>query len=204
MEFEFRIEGLEDLMKFMQAYKKFKNDLENGTVDKIFCDYVVPIVAEDSKKIFDWGVEQYYADYSPQIYSRKESLKKAYLINSSSNTVSWDVSADLIPNVHRVSSDYIYEYMFEQGWHGGADKGPNHPSPGTLWWRYPPVSFMGMKRYSIWGDPSVQTTPPTEYINSELESYDDSSSSVVGHGIKNVLDDGWEIIKNSYEFFSYF
>ena len=35
------------------------------------------------------------------------------------------------------NDEYIFDNSFLEGWHGGADKGPNHPFPGYPMYREP-------------------------------------------------------------------
>lgn len=62
-----------------------------------------------------------------------------------------DIVSVSSPVRHRVGNDYIYEYIFKQGYHGGAIDGPEHPAPGTPYWR---TGF----NFSEWGRPAPKTT----------------------------------------------
>lgn len=99
---------------------------------------IAPILYKKAKSICMEAVDAYYASYSPHLYNRTESLYDAYDIGIRNGTeLVFLVGADLMSGSHRVSNEYIYNTMFEEGWHGGAKSGDGHPNPGTPYWRTP-------------------------------------------------------------------
>lgn len=56
--------------------------------------------------------------------------------------------------------------MFKQGYHGGADKGPDHPSPGTPYWR----TGNGFVR---WGNPAVKTKSAYDSMIERIKEEED-------------------------------
>ena len=85
-----------------------------------------------------------------QYYERTESLLNVYDVKPLSGEINVNLSSDELGG-HRVGNDYIYEYIFKQGYHGGAIDGPEHPAPGTPYWR---TGF----NFSEWGITAPKTT----------------------------------------------
>ena len=77
-------------------------------------------------------------------------LLNVYDVKPLSGEINVNLSSDELGG-HRVGNDYIYEYIFKQGYHGGAIDGPEHPAPGTPYWR---TGF----NFSEWGRPAPKTT----------------------------------------------
>ena len=96
------------------------------------------------------AVEDWYMAFNPDYYERTESLLNVYDVQPLTGEINVHLSSDELGG-HRASNDYIYEYMFILGYHGGAILGPEHPSPGTPLWR---KGF----NFSKWGDPAPKTT----------------------------------------------
>lgn len=89
------------------------------------------------------AVDSFYNEYTPHLYNRKKSLYDAYDIGiRNGSQLVFTLGHELMNASHRVSSEYIYDTMFKEGWHGGADKGDGHPSPGKHYWRTPPTARM--------------------------------------------------------------
>lgn len=97
-----------------------------------------------------FAVEDWYMAFNPSSYERTESLLNVYDVQPLVGEINVHLSSDELGG-HRVGNNYIYEYMFKQGYHGGAIDGPEHPSPGTPYWR---TGF----NFSEWGRPAPKTT----------------------------------------------
>ena len=117
-----------------------------------FVNYVMQnIVPEYENKIDDFLVKYeklakekwkeaadniFYDQYTPELYSRTHDLYNAMRIRND-DELGIEVSPEFMENNHRVDRYYIYSFMYDQGYHGGAILGPNHPDPGTPYWRSP-------------------------------------------------------------------
>ena len=103
-----------------------------------------------------------------------------------------------MPDSHRVSSEYIFEHVFEEGWHGGAIRGKNHPNPDTPWWRTPHPSQTTGIPWRIWGSVAYSSMSASNMIESEINSYKNSDR------IKNVLDSCADKVLSTYLLFRMF
>lgn len=123
-------------------------------------------VSENIVKI----VEEWYGSYTPKFYNRRESLKKAYLAELSNNDtflkVAWGIDSGKLEGGRTDSAgpEYMDWLIFQQGYHGGAAGGPDHPSEGIPYYRKP---------YS-WSRPAVATFPLNQAIEDWINAYDDA------------------------------
>lgn len=125
-------------------------------------------VKENLEYIGRTAIDEYYESYTPNLYRRMFDLYNSYKIHVTDEV--WEILYDssYMNGGHRVDKDdgeYIYNWMFKLGWHGGAVGGPNHPSPGTPWW----------KLSGQWYKQAVQTDSPYERIKAESEEYLDDT-----------------------------
>lgn len=143
------------------------------------------------KEICLESVREYYASYHPHMYNRRKSLYNAYDIGiRNGDTLLFELGPDLMTEWHRVSSDYIYEVMFKEGWHGGARDSnrddrkdfAKHPNPGTPYWRMPPTPRMMyideidelhyVGRWKFWyPQPAVRSAAPYDMITNKWNKY---------------------------------
>lgn len=145
----------------------------------------------DINDIFEDGIQQYYGAYSPVFYKRTNSLMKAFKVNIHGSEVSWESNASLVAGSHRVGSSYIYMFMFEEGYHGGAI-GAN--ASGGAMWRTPPY---GPRPWATWGRPAVQTESPSDIIDQKLGEYE-NSGAIIGY-----LEDATAVVLSRYRIFNY-
>ena len=115
--------------------------------------------------IIEDAVTAFYDSYSPHVYSRQESMLKAYKITIDKWNWSFETGPQYMKGSHRISNDYIYMNSFEEGYHGGARDGEDHPQPGVPYWKAPPGG------YYFWGSPATQGPPPDSRIQSEANEY---------------------------------
>ena len=112
------------------------------------------------------NIYTWYRDYYPHIYNRKRTLYHAFNVSYSNGHLRVNFGPEDIYDVHRVSPEYIYQNSFVLGYHGGADKGPNHPHPGEPWWRTPPPKYPNWSIY-----PAKQSESPYEKSVGEINDY---------------------------------
>lgn len=116
--------------------------------------------------IFFDAVQEFYDAYEPSVYGRTYGLRDLLDIRTDSNGIAeYETAEDLInpSNMHTDrSGNSLYEKVFMQGWHGGAESGPDHPSPGTPYYRAP----VGI--YWHWSRPAIRTEPPFDIFQKAL------------------------------------
>ena len=148
------------------------------------------------------AVDAFYSDYSPHMYHRKGSLYEAYKVEiNRKGDFSFQLGHEFMTKQHRVDNEYIYDYMFVLGWHGGANGGEGHPDLNIsdpkrrrLYWRQPPYDVTEVdeygettnvliKKWSLWDvNPAARmrsyNEAPYQRIKREWNNY-----------IKNELED---------------
>ena len=125
------------IQKFADSIENAKNKTNEEIPQK---------AAPEIEKAARTAVEDWYMAYQPVSYERTESLLHVYDVKPQTGLVNVHLSSDELGG-HRVSSDYIYNLMFLQGWHGGA-----------LHDGFPPLKRTG-PGFIYWGGPTVKTTP---------------------------------------------
>lgn len=165
----------EGAKKILKNFDKFIDEFDSITAkDKL----------KNAKKICKRAIDSYYQNYRPGEYNtskdrhpyrRHYSLYDAVNLGiRNGNTFIFELGSEFMPKNHRVDKtnpDYIYNRMFIQGWHGGADKGkagqPPHPNPGELYWKIHPEFIYW------WNRPARKMYPlsPYEIIKQRWEKY---------------------------------
>lgn len=172
--------------EFARRIKKLMADIPQP-FSNYLAEAIAPEVKAKVKEIFDKWVNNYYASYSPIYYSRTYGLRDAYVCEVYGNLLVFESDASLLNGSHRVSNEYIYDRMFFEGWHGGADKGEGHPVPGSLYWRSP------FKEYTHWGAMAASSAAPGPKIQSDVKNYFKS-----GEWHKKVEAVGIDLLINRY------
>lgn len=169
-----------------QALIQFKNDIP--FLSRKVASKIIPRFSKEVENIFEEAVAEYYAAYSPKYYSRMFSLLNAYKITCTTTSIVLESDATMIPDVHRVSPEYIFDYMFSKGYHGGANKGKGHPKPGTLLYRSPVPGF-GNPPYSRWSGAANQSESPEKKIDEKFDDFFNSkeAAAIVSDEIMAVL-----------------
>ena len=152
---------------------------------KAFCDELLDVMNEETeeashkayrefaifqkrkiKDMFHKAVEDFYGDYSPEFYDRNESLYDILHIRTGMyGMASYDSYEDLYDS-SKMTTDRkggsLFEKVFEQGWHGGAESGDGHPKPGTPYYRTPESV------YSRWGRMANRSVAAKDTFEQEL------------------------------------
>lgn len=112
--------------------KKNKTKIINGIVKDVGKNYQNKIA-----EIMRCAAKAFYDDYpNPHMYQRHKNPTLANMYHANiGNELYVELGGEFSETKHRVSNDYIYEYMFKEGWHGGAISGNGHPSIGTPWYK---------------------------------------------------------------------
>ena len=91
--------------------------------------------SKDIEQMIKFAAKEFYDDYHPSSYKRKGSMDEFYNVVVT-DSASWvELGEEFSDTGHSVNNEYIFETMFIEGWHGGADSGEFHPDPGTPWYR---------------------------------------------------------------------
>lgn len=153
---ESRLNKIDKLEKSLNnaLAKRYKKDIEENIIKRV--------------------IEDFYDDYTPKLYKRKYSLRKAYKFTVNNGVYTIDYNSKYMTRIHRASNEYIYNLAFISGYHGGAtsisdaklekwaSRGVDntHPSPanyyggdtpisgGTPYYRTPPQS--GLDEDGVW------------------------------------------------------
>lgn len=133
-----------------------------------------PRVKFDLELMGENAVRAFYDSYSPYIYSRQEGLLSAFKVTANDDEWKIEVGAEFMTGHYDAGTEYVYINSFEKGWHGGAINGPDHPEPGTPWWRTP------FPELTYWKSPAARGPSPLEeliaadpdgYIDQKIQEY---------------------------------
>jgi len=151
---------------------------------------IIPQIGEKYEEIFHWAVNEFYGDYSPEIYTRNYSLYDVVEINADEEdmTISY-IGAPENATPFRKGGGTVFELSFLEGYHGGAASGnytvmpqsdPDdsgftvrytpHPDPGTPYWRTPHPWYTDWGRAAEWSIPpaDVFMENKNNYLNTEM------------------------------------
>lgn len=150
----------------------------------------MPRILRDQEKIIKSAIEKYYS-VPKRYYKRTKSLFKVYKMDD----YGFEFSPEFMPNVHRVSNEYIYDKMFIEGYHGGATKGPDDlfqtPIPWEMAYRRP-VRIFGksdLPAFSLWSftQPRKSNPSPNELIDIGLEKYEPEGIKIIENEFIKIL-----------------
>lgn len=183
-----------DYDDLIQEFLDNLDDLKEEVRDKI-----VEKIEKDIKKIGKQAVDNYYDDYSRKIYEPIGSLYGVVdngLIDIDGDPTLDIDNPDLISDSgHRVdgqsdSEHYIYDNMFLEGFHGGANfdnmlvptQKPMKPYDGL----YKP--FSNNKKVK-WKAAYQSDVSPYEEIRDRINDYYEDSDSGINKGMTDVIKD---------------
>lgn len=108
---------------------------------------------EQHKKV----AKKFYDDYpDPEYYDRRGSLYDLYSSEIGDDYITaWFDETKMYSayNDYTMKEDGLFDKVFVQGYHGGAERGPSHPHPGTPYWRAP------HPYYYYWSRPAEKMSP---------------------------------------------
>lgn len=192
----------DDLQEVVDDIPKIKRDVANEISLQWY---------EDLDEIFTISIDKFYADYEPKFYRRTGSLYSVYKLTRHNGIINWDFGAQYMPDTHRVDNQYIYDWVFLQGYHGGAntiaeskvDKWGEHPHEGQPWYRTPHPS-LGVTPYTAWSKYyAKKTMPPALRIETQLKKYQEGKSDLIGRGMNDAITPAWELVLGRYKLFNY-
>lgn len=197
-----------ELVNFKEALVEFSDACEKEIPEAIAKESSIAIY-EDLAEIFDACITKYYADYTPKYYSRTYSLYKVYKLQIRGTWIRWEFNSDFIPKIHRVDAvdpEYIYNWMFVKGYHGGAVRGKEHPHPGMPWYRTPPPSFAkDLPPYSRWSKNMSEYSmiSPYKRIENEIKNYEQNRKTIIGRSINDAIIPAQKLVFGRYRIFNY-
>ena len=135
------------------------------------------------------GIDKFYEDLEPSAYHRTDDLYNAVQINETEDLIEVEFGYDhmsehagqLVGHQSK-SAEYIYEYMFKQGYHGGEIEEINgyHPNPGTPYWYYVigsngQYNFVSAdvdkSKFIVWMGEAPRSDPPIELVDYFMEEF---------------------------------
>lgn len=114
---------------------------------------------DEAYMVCDSIITDWYSQYDPIFYNRSGSMYKMFEVKTNGTKLIVDFDGDSLDGLNK----YIYDIAFVGGYHGGADKGANHPRPGIPWWRTP------IPEFSEWGRPAKKSFSPYNRMMIELD-----------------------------------
>lgn len=151
--------------KLIRDLKKTKESLVKSAenIDKKY----VKELKSNLEYIGRTTIDMFYESYDPTSYQRKYDLYNTYNIMVTEKKYEVNFSESYMKYRHRVSNSYIYDIAFLQGYHGGANSGPNHPEPGVPWWK----DFSNGSRGKNWLEPAAKTSSPYQHMRKRMSDY---------------------------------
>lgn len=191
------------MKEFVDGLKELRADLRNENFAKKIGENATSIVSQHINKIFFSCVEEFYNSYAPKEYGRTGSLYQTWRVETRNKyCVRYISDSSLMMGAHRVNNEYIYDLMFSEGWHGGANAGRSHPNPGTPYYRKPSrktVIASGGRPYMRWGRIAERSDEsPKDKISKNLELYQNGISEVGGFSLNNDMLSARNKVWNSY------
>ena len=152
----------------------------------------MPRILRAQERIIKDAIQQYYS-VPKKFYKRTGSLFTVYKMDD----YGFDFDPSHMKGEHRVGNKYIYEMMFEQGYHGGAvgDTGRldsiGVAKPWSMAYRKP-VRIFGdspYKAFSLWSTtPPRQSKPsPEELIDQGLADYEPKAIKIVSDEFEKMI-----------------
>ena len=124
------------------------------------------------------AADAFYDSYSPHMYQRQLGLYNGAKVNADDDDWSIEFGPQFMQTNYAAGIGYVYWNSFENGFHGGAVDGPEHPEPGTPWW----------KVHGIWYKPApkgpsikdgIIDQDPAGYITQQDDAYCDEAKSLI-------------------------
>lgn len=130
------------------------------------------------------AIDHYYESYDPEYYERTGDLYKVFSVEITDESISLTYNYRSLRNHDILLRKYIFDYMFLQGYHGGAISGYGHPAEGIPWYRGTPK---GSNKFAFWTTPAVQTDSPYEEMEANSQKYIDDVNERYQHTIVEPL-----------------
>lgn len=162
--------------------RRFERNIEK--VEKLIKQDMIAEVSKDARKKYREIIDDYYEEYDPIFYGRPSvGLYDLLVIEGNkagfdTDNIGYDPSRAIDIESEAGFKEYLYDITFRQGYHGGADKGEYHPSPGTPLYRTPQPYEDDKGRwhsgYYRWGAESIKSNEndaPLDRMHQWAEEY---------------------------------
>lgn len=114
--------GNDNLESWFENDRKKRREKFNRVVDNTKKEFF-PMQEKKIKKIYKSVIDDFYADYKPHFYNRRDNGRLYKLLKCRSDTehiyMSFDPSEISYRNGY-AGEDGLYRTVFVEGWHGGA------------------------------------------------------------------------------------
>lgn len=139
-----------DIIEVIHVVEKAKNKVEkmNKKYPKKY--------KEELEEIGRSVISEWYATYDPIYYDRQMGLKNAWKVTLNGMNYRVDFGSELMNTSYNISTEYIFENSFMNGYHGGAMHN------GIPYWRTPYPEF------TAWGRPALRSFSPYTRMVSEM------------------------------------
>jgi hypothetical protein len=155
------------------------------------------LLRDELNYIAESSVDAFYEDYEPSSYQRYGDIYNTYKITVYLDQ--WEVVYDIQYNsnfmkYHEGKQGYLFDIVFKQGWHGGADEGLGHPEPGIPWYR-------NLADQGSWLCRAARSNSPYEEIEKRLDNYipkwEKQYQNELSQYLKKKTDDFKEILRQA-------
>lgn len=167
--------------KFQRDFINWINDLFQR-LSQITTKYADEL-RDELNSIAQSAIDDFYDDYTPNTYNRHGDIYNTYKVTVEIDEFEINYKVDFDPKYmqyHGGIKDYLFNIVFEEGWHGGAISGNGHPDPGTPWYRNLGaisqarklgIDSSGLSPSSFWLREAERSNSPYETIKSNMNKY---------------------------------
>lgn len=151
--------------RFRRNLIKFLEDFL-GTMEKI-SDKYEKLLRDELNYIAESTVDRFYEDYDPSSYQRYGDIYNTYKITVTRDEYEVNCEIDYgyqYMKHHGDLNSYLFDIVFEKGWHGGADNGFMHPEPGVPWYKDLPEGYDWLRR-------AARSDSPYEEMDYKIAEY---------------------------------
>ena len=131
--------------------------------------------------IADSTIDAFYEDYDPSTYNRRGDMYNTYKISVKRDKYDIEYEIDFSPEYMKFHGDlkeYLFDIVFEQGWHGGANEGEGHPEPGIPWYRdlwatkyAKGFNYDEFEPSGFWLRRAARSASPYEIMSKKMDDY---------------------------------
>lgn len=158
--------AIDNKKKQMVAEQKSYADARTSEVEAEILREFGVFQKKKLEEFFRNSVREFYADYTPHFYGRKLGLYQTMDIQFNEDGYVDDDDVGSLYDASKMHSGRggysgaaLFEKTFVEGYHGGAESGPGHPSPGTPYYRW----------HCEWTRPAIKTTSPKELFENSVD-----------------------------------
>lgn len=124
------------------------------------------------------AVDDFYQSYSPHRYKRQEGLYKGAKVNATDDDWSIELGPQFMETNYEAGINYVYWNSFENGFHGGAVDGPDHPEPGVPWWKLHGEWYMPAAQGPSISE-GIYNQDPSGYITEQDNAYCEEAKRLI-------------------------